>query len=280
MEMSHSGRVRSLGKRVERELSRVRISPSPPKLEIRIQISAKNMQTVVHKASERGYAKHAWLETHHSFSFASYYNPEKMGFGALRVINDDTIAPAEGFGRHSHRDMEIITIPLSGVLAHEDSIGQSATIKTGEIQVMSAGAGVEHSEFNPSQTEPVSLLQIWILTRTEGVAPRYAEKPFALSTFQNTFSLVVGPEGSEKRGALSIHQDAFLSLGCFDVDKTIEYTFHHQKNGTYFFVIDGAITVADTVLEHRDTFGVWDTEKIVLQVKAGAFVLAIEVPML
>jgi len=249
------------------------------------------MQTVFHKANSRGYAKHGWLTTYHSFSFASYYNPLMMGFGALRVINDDLIAAGQGFGRHSHQDMEIITIPLSGALTHEDSMGNSAVIQTGEVQVMSAGTGVEHSEFNASKTEAVSLLQIWILTRTEGVAPRYAQKPFEPSFFRNKFSLVVGPEDvkphsshvpreSEKTGALFIHQDAWLSLGRFDIDTDTEYTLHNPHNGVYFFVIDGEIAVADTVLEKRDALGIWDTEKASLKAKKGAFVLAIEVPMM
>ncbi|MDO8565800.1 MAG: pirin family protein [Candidatus Moranbacteria bacterium] len=238
------------------------------------------MQTVLHRANERGYAKHGWLTTHHSFSFANYYNPEMMGFGALRVLNDDTIAAGQGFGRHSHQDMEIITIPLSGALAHEDSLGNKAVIQTGEVQVMSAGLGVEHAEFNASRTEDVSLLQIWILTRHVGVAPRYAQKFFDQTVFKNKLSLVVGPEESEKDGALFIHQDAFLSLGCFDTDATIEYGLQSWGNGVYFFVIDGEVAVADTVLGKRDALGVWDTEKVLLQAKSSAFILAIEVPMM
>lgn len=238
------------------------------------------MQTVLHKAGERGYAKHSWLETRHSFSFASYYDPRRMGFGALRVINDDTIAPGQGFGQHSHADMEIITIPLSGALVHEDSIGNTAVIETGEVQVMSAGTGVEHSEFNASKTEAVSLLQIWILTRASGVTPRYAQKHFDPASFKNKFSLVAGPEESKKSGALFIHQDAFLSLGRFDADTNIEYTLRNTENGVYFFVIDGEAGIEGAILGKRDALGIWDTEKVFIQAKAGAFVLAIEVPMM
>lgn len=238
------------------------------------------MQIVLRRANERGYAKHGWLTTRHSFSFASYYNPEMMGFGALRVLNDDTIAPGQGFGRHLHQDMEIITIPLAGALAHEDSMGNTAVIRTGEVQVMSAGLGVEHSEINASKTEDVSLLQIWILTRTSGVAPRYAQKFFDQTAFKNTLSLVVGPEGSEKEKALFVHQDAFLSLGRFDSDTDMEYALRNQGNGVYFFVIDGEITVAETILGKKDALGVWDVEKVLLQAKAGAFILVIEVPMM
>lgn len=237
------------------------------------------MQTVFHSAKSRGYAEHGWLVSYHSFSFADYYDPEKMGFGALRVINDDRIAAGQGFGRHSHQNMEIITIPLSGALAHEDSMGNAAVIKTGEVQVMSAGTGVEHSEFNASQTEAVTLLQIWILTRTPGVAPRYAQKPFDQPLFKNIFFPVVGPEDSEKEGALFIHQDAYLSLARFDTDTDIEYVLRSKENGVYFFVIDGKIAVEGKVLGRRDALEVWDVEKVSIQAKKDTFVLAIEVPM-
>lgn len=238
------------------------------------------MQTLFHPAQSRGYAKHGWLETHHSFSFASYYNPEKMGFGALRVINDDVIAQGEGFGRHSHQNMEIITIPLSGALAHKDSMGNEETIQTGEIQVMSAGTGVEHSEFNASQEESVSLLQIWIETRKNGVSPRYGQKFFDPVLQRNNFCMVVGPEESETAGTLFIHQDAFLSLGRFDTDGSVEYVVRRKGNGVYFFVIDGEAIVEGKNLGKRDAFGVWDTGKIRLQAKKDLFILAIEVPML
>jgi len=174
------------------------------------------MQTLLHKANSRGYAKHGWLTTHHSFSFASYYNPEMLGFGALRVLNDDLIAAGQGFGRHTHRDMEIITIPLSGALSHEDSMGNAAVIKTGEVQVMSAGLGVEHSEFNASETEAVSLLQIWILTRTEGAAPRYAQKRFDPSSGEIAVAdMVLGKRDAlgvwdTEKASLKAKKDAFV----------------------------------------------------------------------
>lgn len=234
---------------------------------------------VFHKASSRGYAKHGWLETHHSFSFASYYNPEMMGFGVLRVINDDSIAPGQGFGRHPHENMEIITIPLSGSLAHEDSMGSQAVIQTGEIQVMSAGTGVEHSEWNASKAEAVTLLQIWILTRENGVAPRYDQKVFDPLLYKNNLYTVVGPEESEKSGALFIHQDAFLSLGQFDTDTSIEYSIKKKGNGVYLFVIDGVARIDDQRLEKRDALGVWDTENVSLQVQKRSYILVLEVPM-
>jgi hypothetical protein len=234
------------------------------------------MQTIFHAAGERGYAAHGWLTTHHSFSFASYYDPEKMGFGALRVINDDTIAPGQGFGQHPHDNMEIITIPLSGALAHKDSMGNAAVIETGEVQVMSAGTGVEHSEFNASQIEAVSLLQIWILSKERNVSPQYAQKRFDQAQYANAFAQVVGVYGESELG---IHQGASISLGRFDTEQDVEYVLTSPESGVYFLVIEGEVTIAGTVLRKRDALGVWDTDKVSLQAKKGAFVLAIEVPM-
>ncbi|MEK9151332.1 MAG: pirin family protein [Patescibacteria group bacterium] len=250
------------------------------------------MQTIFHPAKSRGYARHGWLTTYHSFSFADYYDPAKMGFGALRVLNDDTIEAGQGFGRHPHRDMEIITIPLSGALAHEDSMGQPAgatptallagnraVIETGEVQVMSAGTGVEHSEFNASQTEAVMGLQIWILPNRRSVKPRYEQRSFDPSSYKNNFYLVVGPEESEKDGTLFIHQDAFLSLALFDTDTDIEYVLRKKDNGVYFFVIEGGAVIGERTLDKRDALGIWDAEKVLIQAKNRAFILAIEVPM-
>ncbi|MFZ2299925.1 MAG: pirin family protein [Candidatus Moraniibacteriota bacterium] len=238
------------------------------------------MQTIFHPAGSRGYAHHGWLTTHHSFSFADYYDPQKMGFGALRVLNDDIIEAGQGFGRHPHRDMEIITIPLSGALAHKDSMGNAAVIETGEVQVMSAGTGVEHSEFNASQTEAVMGLQIWIVPNRRGAEPRYAQKLFGQPLPRNEFSLVVGPEGGEENGALFIHQDAFLSLGRFDADTDIDYALRSTSNGVYFFVIEGAMAAGSQVLEQRDALGVWDAAIVTVRAKQGAYILAIEVPMM
>ena len=237
------------------------------------------MQTIFHPAGSRGYAAHGWLTTYYSFSFADYYDPQKMGFGALRVINDDIVEAGQGFGRHPHRDMEIITIPLSGALAHEDSMGNRAVIETGEVQVMSAGTGVEHSEFNASQTEAVMGLQIWILPNRRSVKPRYEQRSFDPSSYKNNFYLVVGPEASKKDGALFIHQDAFLSLALFDADTDIEYALRKKGNGVYFFVIEGEAVIGDKALNKRDALGIWDAEKVVVQAKNGGFILAIEIPM-
>lgn len=234
------------------------------------------MQREISTAASRGYAKHGWLTTHHSFSFASYYDPRRMGFGALRVVNDDTIAPGAGFGRHHHDNMEIITLPLSGALKHEDSMGNSAVIEAGEVQVMSAGSGVEHAEFNASSTEPVILLQIWILTEKNGVSPRYDQRRFDPALFLNTFHQIVGPFGTE---SLAIHQEAFLSLGRFSAGKEATYTLKRPGNGVYFFVIEGRATIAGTALETRDALALWDTESASLESNEACFLLAIEVPM-
>lgn len=235
------------------------------------------MQTVFHEAASRGYAKHGWLETHHSFSFASYYDPERMGFGALRVLNDDAIAPGAGFGEHPHDNMEIITIPLTGALKHQDSMGNSAVVTAGEVQVMSAGTGVFHAEFNASTTEPLTLLQIWILTAKRNTAPRYDQKRFDVEQFRNTFFQVVG--NMETAGVLGIHQEAKLSLGRFEAGKEATYPLPSSTHGVYVFVIEGEVTIAGKKLTTRDALGIWDTEEIAVRAEKETFLLAIEVPL-
>jgi len=231
------------------------------------------MKAVLHTAGERGYADHGWLKTHHSFSFAGFFDPERMGFGALRVINDDRIEPGQGFGEHPHENMEIITIPLSGALAHADSMGNKEVLQTGEIQVMSAGTGVEHSEFNASQTEPVSLLQIWVLPDEPDVPPRYEQKKYEEG--MNALAPVVGRRGEMPLG---IHQQAMLSLGRFDRDASFEYALPKGR-GAYIFVIEGSVKIEDFTLETRDALGLFDTDKFIIRVQKGAFILALEVPM-
>jgi quercetin 2,3-dioxygenase len=235
------------------------------------------MKTIFHEASSRGFAQHGWLTTHHSFSFASYYDPARMGFGALRVVNDDSIAPGSGFGRHPHDNMEIITIPLSGSLQHEDSMGNNAVIETGEVQVMSAGTGVEHAEWNASETNELTLLQIWILSKKHGVAPRYDQRRFDSSEYRNIFFPVVGP--MERAGVLGIHQDALISLGRFEAGKVAEYVLASTVNGVYFFVIDGSGTIGDQKMARRDALGIWDIKQVTLVADTELFILAIEVPM-
>lgn len=235
------------------------------------------MKTVLHEAESRGYAKHGWLTTHHSFSFASYYNPERMNFGVLRVINDDHIAAGSGFGMHPHENMEIITIPLSGSLNHEDSMGNSAVVSTGEVQVMSAGTGVEHAEYNVSDTEELTLFQIWIETAKRDVIPRYDQRRFDLDECQNRFGQVVGPLGTSE--SLGIYQDARIFLGRFGAGQETVYEPVRKDYGVYFIVIDGKVRVAEEQLGKRDAVGVWDTEKIIINAFEDSFLLAIEVPM-
>lgn len=235
------------------------------------------MKTVFHEATSRGYAKHGWLTTHHSFSFASYYDPARMGFGALRVVNDDQIAAGAGFGRHPHENMEIITIPLSGSLKHEDSMGNSAVVTTGEVQVMSAGTGVEHAEYNASETEDLTLFQIWILTAALNVAPRYDQRRFDPAEYRNTFCQVVGPIDTKE--GLGIHQDARISLGRFEAGQEHIYTPITEGHGVYFLVVEGEGIVAGKKLGKRDALGVWEAEKVLLKAEKELFLIAIEVPM-
>lgn len=248
------------------------------------------MKTLLHRAKDRGYAEHGWLKTHHSFSFASYYDPAKMGFGALRVLNDDVIAPGAGFGMHPHDNMEIITIPLSGSLKHEDSMslpavtmpgallaGNSAVVETGEIQVMSAGTGVFHAEYNASPTEPLSLFQIWIETAVPGVTPRYDQKRFEQDAFNGAFVPVVGPIGTE--GLLGIHQDAWVSLGQFVAGSEVAYKVREPSHGVYVMVTFGSVAIGDTVLEARDAIGITEATEVGVRVDTDASLLVLEVPM-
>lgn len=235
------------------------------------------MKTIFYEAGSRGYARHGWLTTHHSFSFASYYDPARMGFGALRVLNDDSIAPGSGFGRHPHDNMEIITIPLSGSLKHEDSMGNSAVIETGEVQVMSAGTGVEHAEWNASETNELTLLQIWILSEKRDVTPRYDQRRFDDRQYHNVFFPVVGSMSEDN--TLSMYQDARISLGRFDAGREVSYTLKNSTHSVYFFVIDGEGNIESQRVEKRDAVGIWDTKKVSISAKTELFLLAIEVPM-
>lgn len=232
------------------------------------------MKSVLHKANTRGHAKHGWLESFHTFSFANYYNPERMHFGALRVLNDDFIDKGEGFGTHPHKDMEIVTIPLSGALQHSDSTGRNEIIHHGEVQIMSAGTGIAHSEMNASQTEPVTLLQIWVLPNKLGVAPRYEQKVFSPEGRENKFQTVVSPDGE----GLYIHQNAYFSLANIKKGETISYSIKGKETGVYFFVIDGAISLGETVLEKRDALGVYGAPSKI-EALQNTELLAIEVPL-
>ena len=235
------------------------------------------MKTVYHSAETRGNANHGWLSANHSFSFAQYYDPERMNFGALRVLNDDTIAPGMGFGTHPHDNMEIITIPLKGDLEHKDSMGNVGAINEGEIQVMSAGTGVYHSEYNKNPDKPINLLQLWVMPKTRNVEPRYDQKSVRELKKNNAFYQVLSP--NEDDDGMWIHQDAWFHLGDFDRATETEYQIKKDGNGVYVFVIDGSFTLGDQVLNKRDALGVWEADKISFVVQPHSKVLLVEVPM-
>ncbi len=235
----------------------------------------------LHKSDTRGHADHGWLNAHHSFSFANYYNPERMHFGVIRVLNDDIIAPAMGFGTHPHDNMEIITIPLRGSLRHKDSMGNEAVIQENEVQIMSAGTGIRHSEFNASHEKEINLLQIWLFPKVKNVTPRYAQRSFLPQDRVNQLQIVVAPIGSdeEKAEAIGIHQDAWFSLGT--LEKGIEKTYSVKKtgNGVYAFVIEGNVTVNGQPLSKRDAAGFSDIDMLTIQAESDAEILLLDVPM-
>jgi len=234
--------------------------------------------TVLHKAATRGHANHGWLDSYHSFSFANYYNPERIHFGALRVLNDDTVSEGKGFGKHPHDNMEIISIPLQGDLQHEDSMGNVAVIKNGDIQAMSAGTGIFHSEFNKNKNEPVKFLQIWIFPNKKNVAPRYSQVTLNVEDRHNKLQQVLSPDAGD--GGVWIHQDAWFYLGRFDKDFSVDYDLNKKTNGVYVFVLHGDVTVDGQSLNNRDGFGIWDTDKISIKADSqDAEVLLMEVPM-
>jgi redox-sensitive bicupin YhaK (pirin superfamily) len=233
------------------------------------------MITILHPADTRGHANHGWLNAKHSFSFASWYNPERVHFGMLRVLNDDIVAGGMGFGKHPHDNMEIITIPLAGSIQHEDSMGFSEVIHAGEVQVMSAGTGVYHSEYNPSPDQELNLFQIWIFPKYKQVEPRYAQSKYELK--EGTFTGLVGPE--ESGISTWIHQDAWLSMGSFKAGSSITYNFKKQGNGIYLMLVEGKINIGEHILNQRDAIGIYQTNQIELNIHETAKILVIEVPM-
>ena len=234
------------------------------------------MKTTIHKATDRGHMNHEWLDTYHSFSFGHYHDPEKVHFGALRVLNDDYVKGGFGFGKHPHDNMEIITIPLKGALEHKDSTGGQGVIKQYDVQLMSAGSGIEHSEFNHNKNEDVNLLQIWVFPKVRNIEPRYDQKTFLPSERINKLQYVVAPDVD---GALKPNQDTWFSLGNYDADQTINYKMHGQQSGIYVFVIEGAVTIGDTILDRRDAIAISGTDSVDIQTSAGTEILIIEVPM-
>ena len=235
------------------------------------------MKTILHKADTRGSANHGWLNAHHSFSFAGYFNPERHNFGVLRVLNDDTIAAGMGFGAHPHDNMEIITIPLEGDLAHKDSMGNAETIKSGDIQVMSAGTGVEHSEFNPNSDRHTKLLQIWLFPKTQDVTPRYQQITLNTDDRHNKLQQVLSPNPDDE--GVWIHQDAWFHMGNFDAGVSATYNLKKPGNGLYVFVIGGELEIAGQALETRDGFGIQDFETLEISAKQNSEFLLMEVPM-
>lgn len=235
------------------------------------------MRTIYHAADSRGDANHGWLKSKHTFSFANYHNPERMGFGALRVINDDFVISGQGFGKHSHRDMEIISIPLSGKLGHGDSIGNNGIIETGEIQVMSAGTGITHSEMNADDHEAVSFLQIWVIPKKMNAEPRYQQIRMDELMKPNAFNQILSPNSDD--AGVWIHQDAWFSMGDFDKGVTETYQLKNPNNGVYIFVISGKVVINGNTLDTRDGLGVWDTKNFTMDVLDDAKVLLMEVPI-
>jgi len=236
------------------------------------------MITIIHPAAERGIADHGWLKARHSFSFSSYYHPEKIQFGALRVLNDDTIAPGMGFGKHPHDNMEIITIPLTGGVRHADSMGNEGVIQPGEVQIMSAGTGVIHSEHNASSSETLNLFQIWILPEKRNITPRYEQKAYNSTGRVNRWQTLVSPDPADE--ALWINQQAWLSLGKFDHAKSVDYTLHTPTHGAYVMVVSGSIEIAGQTLQVRDAIGISDVAKIEFKTLENAEILLIEIPMI
>lgn len=236
------------------------------------------MKQVLHLAQERGSANHGWLNSHHSFSFANYYNPQKMNFGLLRVLNDDTVAPGMGFGKHPHDNMEIISIPLQGDLEHEDSMGNKAVIREGEIQAMSAGTGIFHSEYNASKSDEVKFLQIWIFPREKDVAPRYDQIVLPDLSKANTLHQVLSPNPDD--AGIWVHQDAWFNMGTFDNGASQSYDIKRSNNGVYAFIIDGSFEIEGQKLSKRDALGIWEIDTIQIKsLEAGSRLLLIDVPM-
>ena len=238
------------------------------------------MKTIIHKASERGFANHGWLQANHSFSFASYNNPQKVNFGALRVLNDDVIAPKMGFGTHPHDNMEIITIPLKGVLKHRDNLGDEwIPVLPNEVQVMSAGSGVQHSEINGSSEEHLSLFQIWIFPNKQNVNPRYDQKKFDENERKNKLQILVKSIDEVHEGSLKIHQDAIISRIDLDKNSNFEYILKSKNHGVYAMTIYGNIVIDNQVLKSRDAIGISEINTFTLKAMDDSSVLFIEVPL-
>ena len=236
------------------------------------------MKTILYPAKERGHVNLGWLDSFHSFSFGQYHDPKKIHFGALRVVNDDSIAGGGGFGTHPHDNMEIVTIPLEGSLAHKDSTGNEGLISNGDVQIMSAGTGIRHSEYNASAQEMAKLLQIWVFPKRQNIQPVYGQKKFDLKERKNNWQVVVSPDPSEK--GLNINQDARFSLLDLQAGRSIPYLWKWKNAGLYIFVIEGEVKAADQTLGRRDAMGISATDRLDIEALGDTQLLAIEVPML
>jgi redox-sensitive bicupin YhaK (pirin superfamily) len=234
--------------------------------------------TILHKAETRGHANHGWLNSYHSFSFGSYYNPERMNFGALRVLNDDTVDAGMGFGKHPHDNMEIISIPLEGDLEHKDSMNNVAVIKNGDIQAMSAGTGIYHSEYNNDRDKRVKFLQIWVYPDKKNVEPRYDQITLNLEDRHNKLQQILSPNPDDE--GVWIHQNAWFHLGKFDKGISTEYKIKGDGNGVYVFVLSGDVKIDEQSLNTRDGYGIWNTDKFTITAETDAEFLLMEVPIM
>jgi len=234
------------------------------------------MKKIIHKADSRGHSLYNWLDSKHTFSFDQYFDPERVHFGALRVLNDDKVAPGEGFGMHPHANMEIISIPLKGELRHGDSHRNDRVVSPGLIQTMSAGTGIYHSEMNNSKEEPVEFLQIWVIPEKKNIEPAYNDYDIRDILRRNELALIVAPDGS---APAKMTQDTWFSIGEFDAGKTIEYKMHGPDMGVYIFLIEGKIKVDDVELSRRDGLGISETDSFKIDIVENSHVLLMEVPM-
>lgn len=234
--------------------------------------------TIIHKADTRGKADHGWLESYQTFSFANYYNPERMHFGVLRVLNDDKVAASMGFGTHPHDNMEIISIPLEGDLEHKDSMGNTTIIKNGDVQIMSAGTGIFHSEFNKNNDKLVKFLQIWVYPNKKNVTPRYDQITLKKEDGINKFQQIVSPNQDDE--GVWIHQDAWFNIGTFEDKITTTYTVKKTGNGVYAFIISGSASINEYNLDTKDGFGIWETNKIeIVATENNTKILLMDIPM-
>lgn len=237
------------------------------------------MKSILHKANTRGHANHGWLDSWHTFSFAGYHDPDRMHFGALRVLNDDTVAAGMGFGKHPHDNMEIVSIPLEGDLEHQDDTGTHQVIRKGDVQVMSAGIGITHSEKNKNHDAPVKFLQIWLFPNKRNVEPRYDQKTFSDEDKQNKLVTIVAPIGSND-GGVQVYQDAWFSLGKLEAGNCFTYDLHKKDHGVYAFVLEGDVTINEIPLNRRDGLGITEADQLQLKADTDAEILLMEVPML